>query len=76
MSKQVYNDKIGSNRIADPYTLFRQIFRCAQQLVQISRHNSNVVHLTKVKSEERRVKNPIALLVCFTRTTFACGSNS
>ncbi len=25
MSKQVYNDKIGSNRIADPYTLFRQI---------------------------------------------------
>ena len=37
---------------------------------------ANVVRLTKVKSEERRVKNPIALLVCFTRTTFACDSNS
>ena len=37
---------------------------------------ANVVHLTKVKSEERRVKNPIALLVCFTRTTFAYDFNS
>jgi hypothetical protein len=43
---------------------------------QIRRYISNVVHLTKVKSEERRVKNPIALLVCFTRTTFAYDFNS
>ena len=43
-------------------------------IVGCSRHN--VVHLTKVKSEERRVKNPIALLVCFTRTTFAYDFNS
>ena len=42
--------EIGSNRIADPDIPFRQIFRCAQQLVQISRHISNVVRLTKVKS--------------------------
>ena len=36
------NQKIGSNRIENPYTQFRQIFRCAQQLVQISRHISLV----------------------------------
>ena len=36
------NQKIGSKRIENPYTQFRQIFRCAQQLVQISRHISLV----------------------------------
>ena len=36
------NQKIGSKRIENPYTQFRQIFRCAQQHVQISRHISLV----------------------------------
>ena len=44
-------------------------------VVKVAIANVNVVRLTKVKSEERRVKNPIALLVCFTRTTFAYDFN-
>ena len=40
--KHTYKSEIGSKRIENPYTQFRQIFRCAQQLVQISRHISLV----------------------------------
>ena len=35
-----YKSAIGSKRIENPYIIFRQIFRCAQQHVQISRHIS------------------------------------
>ena len=40
--KHTYKSEIGSKRIENPYTQFRQIFRCAQQHVQISRYISLV----------------------------------
>ena len=40
--KHTYKSEIGSKRIENPYTKFRQIFRCAQQHVQICRHISLV----------------------------------
>ena len=40
--KHTYKLAIGSKRIENPYIIFRQIFRCAQQHVQISRHISFV----------------------------------
>ena len=40
--KHTYKLAIGSKRIENPYIQFRQIFRCAQQLVQISRYISFV----------------------------------
>jgi|GEM_PF-3627559 len=40
--KHTYKSAIGSKRIENPYIQFRQIFRCAQQHVQISRHISFV----------------------------------
>ena len=40
--KHTYKLAIGSKRIENSYTIFRQIFRCAQQHVQISRNISLV----------------------------------
>ena len=56
------NQKIGSKRIENPYTQFRQIFRCAQQLVQISRHISLVA--TYPSARAQNCKETAKLMFC------------
>ena len=60
--KHTYKSKIGSNRIENPYTQFRQIFRCAQQLVQISRHISLVA--TYPSARAQNCKETAKLMFC------------
>ena len=48
--KHTYKSAIGSKRIENPYIIFRQIFRCAQQHVQISRHISLVATYLSARS--------------------------
>ena len=54
--KHTYKLAIGSKRIENPYTIFRQIFRCAQQHVQISRHISLVA--TYLSARNIRICDP------------------
>ena len=54
--KHTYKSAIGSKRIENPYIIFRQIFRCAQQHVQISRHISLVA--TYLSARNIRICDP------------------
>ena len=53
--KHTYKSAIGSKRIENPYTIFRQIFRCAQQHVQISRHISLVATYPSARDSKTNV---------------------